>query len=470
MVKLGFVGVLLGLPALSLASPVQEHPQDTSRHETIHRDVAIIGGCSSGTFAAIRLHDCGKSVVVIEKEPILGGHTNTYHDAATNKTIDYGVVVFHNTNITKSYFNRLGVDWHPSAPGSEDSRSNPLYLDPFTAERVSFTPPNPRNALEAYAAQVRKYPSLANGFFLPDPVPADLLLPFREFEKYPAVGDAVYTTFNYGKGLGDFLNQPTLYVFMNFGLGVLAGAQRGFLQIGEGNNHAIYDRAAEILGSDVLTRSQVVATPRRGEHGPVEMIVDTPTGRKTVRAKKLLVAMPQTIRNMIPLDVDGVESSVFGEFMHTGYYTSLVRGTCLPANFSVSTASKDAPFHIPELPGVYAISPTRIPGIFDVKYGSPHGLPVEYVKREILSYVVKLREMYGEKRERCGEPEFVAFNSHAPFAMTVSAGRIGAGFYSEFYGLQGYRGTWYTGAALDSQDSSVLWGFTKEVVLPSLVD
>jgi len=60
---------LSALPRVCLAIPPPVE-------ETIHRDVCILGGGSSGTYAAIRLsQDLGKSVVVIEKAGRLGGHT-----------------------------------------------------------------------------------------------------------------------------------------------------------------------------------------------------------------------------------------------------------------------------------------------------------------------------------------------------------------------------------------------------------
>lgn len=38
------------------------------QNETIHCDVALIGGGSSGTYAAIRLKDEGENIVVIETQ------------------------------------------------------------------------------------------------------------------------------------------------------------------------------------------------------------------------------------------------------------------------------------------------------------------------------------------------------------------------------------------------------------------
>lgn len=63
----------------------------------------------------------------------------------------------------------------------------------------------------AYVAQLSKYSELNNGYFLPDSVPEELLLPFRDFvEKYPAIKPAVSTIFLQVQGFGAFLQLPTL--------------------------------------------------------------------------------------------------------------------------------------------------------------------------------------------------------------------------------------------------------------------
>ncbi|KAJ5097702.1 amine oxidase flavin-containing superfamily [Penicillium angulare] len=48
--------------------------------DIITRDVAIIGGGSSGVYAATRLKQMGQSVVVLEQQSYLGGHTETYFE------------------------------------------------------------------------------------------------------------------------------------------------------------------------------------------------------------------------------------------------------------------------------------------------------------------------------------------------------------------------------------------------------
>lgn len=394
--------------------------------------------------------------MVIEKEPILGGHTDTYRDPFTDQAVDYGVVIFVNTQVARDYLNRLNVPWSVTNRSSDSSVSM-AYLNPHTAERVDYTPPDPAPGLEAYAQQLSKYPQLDWGFFLPDPVPDDLLLPFREFvAKYPEIGSAVHTIFTFAQGLGDFLKQPTLYVFKNFGLDIIENISIGFLVVSSGANQIIYNRAKDLLGPDVLLNSRVASTQQHDEGG-IKLTVSTPTGLQTIQANKLLVAIPQKLDNLVPFNPDAREFTLFGEFTNTG----------LPQTFRSGSVSPDAPYHIAQLPGVYSVVPTKIEGIFDIKYGSPNPLPDEYVRHQILTYVEQLQAQGFANASR---PEFVSYRSHTPFELTVSPGNIAAGFYNELYGLQGYRNTWYTGAAFHTHNSAALWNFTESVVLPGLLD
>lgn len=117
------VGFGLGCICLAVTLPFtygfQKRNYDYKPKDIITRDVCIIGGGSTGTYSATRLHDMGKSVVVVEKKDVLGGHTNTYIDPVTHIPIDYGVIDFHNLSIVTNYFTRLGVPWTTasSVPG-----------------------------------------------------------------------------------------------------------------------------------------------------------------------------------------------------------------------------------------------------------------------------------------------------------------------------------------------------------------
>ena len=48
--------------------------------------------------------------------------------------------------------------------------------------------------------------------------------------------------------------------------------------------------------------------------------------------------------------------------------------------------------------------------------------------------------------------------------MMVSASDIAAGFYTQLNALQGRNRTFYTGAAFQTNDSSLIWRFTQEIL------
>lgn len=103
---------LLFLVGICLARGIMGDVLDPSNYaatDVIVTDVAIIGGGSAGTYAAINLRKMGQKVVLVEKKKHLGGHTNTYTDHSTKVTVDYGVQAFLNSSISLNYFAQLEV-------------------------------------------------------------------------------------------------------------------------------------------------------------------------------------------------------------------------------------------------------------------------------------------------------------------------------------------------------------------------
>jgi hypothetical protein len=450
----------LGLGALPEPT-ADTNEADYSADAIITRDVAVIGGGATGTYSAIRLRDMGKSVVVVETNDRLGGHTNTYTDPATGGKVDIGVIVWHDLDIVHKFFERFDVPLTKAVFDTPGMVSK--YVDYRTGKVVDYTPSDPSAALGAYGAQLANYPYLEGGFYLPDPVPADLLLPFGDFVKKYALDAAVNLIFSFGQGLGDLLRQPTLYVMKNFGLDVLRNLQVGFLTTARHDNSELYAKARAELGADALLRSRVVATDRDAA-GYANVLVQTPSGLKLIRAQKIVVTIPPKLYNLGGFDLDGTELSLFGQFGNSAYYTGVLRHSGIPDNMAVTNIGADTPYHLPALPGVYSISPTGIPGLHNVKYGSPTQLSDAQVKADIVASVKRLRTAGTLPTTT---PEFAAFASHSPFELTVPTNAIKAGFYRNLYALQGRNRTYYTGAAFHTHDSSLLWQFT-EALLPRI--
>lgn len=455
--------LLTTFSSLAAAFPQTIDPKSFPASSIITRDVCVIGGGSTGTYSAIRLSDSGKSVVVVEANDRLGGHTNTYTDPSTNETVDYGVIVFHNLDIVKKYFARFNVPLTTAsfaAPGQVNE-----YVD-FTTGKVvaGYAPANSSAALAGYAAQLAKYPYVEAGFDLPYPVPADLLLPFGDFVKKYNLQSLVGFLFGFAQGLGNLLEQYTLYVFKNFGLGILQDLQIGFLTTARQDNSEIYVKALAELRDNVLLQSHVIATDRSSNDG-VKVLVKTPTGPKLIIAKKLLITIPPKLNNLRGFDLSSNETTLFSQFLNSAYYTALIRHTSIPPNTSLTNIGANTLYNLPPLPGLYTITPTRVPGLYDVKVGSATALSDAQVKALIRDSVARLRPAGTFNTTRL---QFAAYENHTPFELTVPKDAIAGGFYKRLYALQGQRHTWYTGAAFHTHDSSLLWQFT-EGLIPGLL-
>ncbi|KAJ4354622.1 uncharacterized protein N0V89_006359 [Didymosphaeria variabile] len=445
--------------------------------DIVERDIAIIGGGSAGTYSSISLKDKGKSIIVIEKKNRIGGHTETYIDPATGTPIDMGVVIFHNLTIVRDYFARFDV---PLITSGSDVDPNAVSVtgtyDLRTSKEVNITSPSQTNvgaAFAKYAEFLAKYPRLNDGMFLPDPVPEDLLMPFGDFAKKYGIEDAVATMFNYNPGLGDILTVPMIENQRVWGQSLVQQLAGGFLTTKHHNNSELYSKAqAELLAAEsLLLQSHVICSER--SDGGVKLIVQTPAGRKLIKAKKLLITIPPRLDFLAPFNLSAHERSIFGKLIDAGYYTSILNNTGLPDDLSITNYRSDTAYNLPQLPGVYGIGSTPVPGLKLAYYGTPRSnstypLSDQQVKSEIVNAIKTLQKANPETFS-AEEPQFVEYSSHTPFYLQARPGDTKAGFYREMYALQGERNTFWTGATWRAQDSSDIWRYTEEEVLPGLV-
>ncbi|KAL2819007.1 hypothetical protein BDW59DRAFT_126269 [Aspergillus cavernicola] len=473
-----FVWLLAYLAVTVVSSPAPQSYNLSAfdPKDIITRDVAVIGGGSSGTYSAISLLDKGKSVIVIEKQGRLGGHTATYADPTTGTTTEIGVQIYHNYTIVKDYFARFDVPIIDSA-GFFQSVDN---FDYRTGERVTLSPHSQEEvsaAFAAYSEQLAKYPGLNDGIYLPDPIPEDLYLPFGEFVDKYGLHAAVPTMHYYNPGIGNILENPTLEQFRYWSLnGMVHSIAAGFLTTARYNSNELYTKAEAELSqtSSVLLNSEVITAFRSEGKAGITLLVRTPTGTKVILAKKLLIAIPPKPDLVKPLDLSDTESTLFSKFINAGYYAGILSNTSFSNETSTSNAIQDDPYNLPALPAAYNFSPTRIPGLQIFHYGTPQSkssfpLTNEEVQVHVIDTIRRIQEQNLDQYDLT-EPEWVTFHSHAPYTLQVSAEDIRDGFYEQLYALQGQRNTYWTGAAWRAEDSSLLWTFSEEVVLPALVE
>ncbi|KAL8941730.1 MAG: hypothetical protein Q9211_001706 [Gyalolechia sp. 1 TL-2023] len=441
-------------------------PANFLPEDVITRDVCVVGGGSSGTYTAIRLQDFGKSVVVVEKQKELGGHAATYRDPDTGGTIDITVISFGHLDEVKKHFQRFDVPLKPFliAPRPPD------YVDFATGETINFTAPDQAAvgaAFQRYSAELSKYPKLQYGFYLDYPVPEDLLLPFGDFVRKYSLEALVLTMFGFGQGYSPLLELSTLYIFKFFNARFLDSLSRGFLTTERSNVGELYEKAAQKLGGDVLFNSSVMAMDRSAASGPVRLLLETPSGRKLVLARKVVSTIPPLTNNLQGYDLSREERFLFKQFFNNAYSAGVLRNTQLPADAGFQSAEPDKPYGVPELPGIYFLGPSPVNGLFQVYYGSPYKLTADRVKADILTSIKRIQHARGINAT--SPPQFVAFEDHTPFNLMVSNEDIQGGFYDRLNKLQGQRNTFYNGAAFQSHDSSVLWQSTERL-LPKILE
>ncbi|KAE8157756.1 FAD/NAD(P)-binding domain-containing protein [Aspergillus tamarii] len=420
-------------------------------------DVAVLGGGASGTYAAVRLHRQNRTIALIEQEERLGGQVNTYLDTETGTTVEYGVNQYTHTDAAIQLFEYLKV---PYVRGTASSRQSATYFDfntggNFYKKNKSMS----SEALETYQGQLARYPYLEDGFFLPDPIPEDLLLPFGNFSRKFGIEHSVASL---SVGMGDVLSLPTIYVMKHYGSAIF---QNKFIFTVHKNNQEIYDRAKELLEPGVFLSSKSHRIQRNGD-GDVRLCLETPTGTHLVHAKRLIMAVPPTLESLqnTGIDLGPEEETLLSNFSQTGYYTSLVRIPGLANDLSpLENADRnDTIFGLTKLPGIWRILQTAIPDLYIVEYGSKAVLSDDVVQRQMLTDLARLRDagLISVKEE----PQIVRFSNHSPFYPYVGAKSIRRGFYQQLYALQGRRNTFWTGSAFHVPDSSLLWRFTESLL------
>jgi hypothetical protein len=423
----------------ALSLPSQYDTSSFTAANTITRDVAIIGGGASGTHAAISLKDSGKSIIVIEKTSRLGGHTETHTDPSIGIAQDYGVLIYHNNSIVKNFFARFNI---PLIEPSYDGTVRENY-DFTTGKPVNITSPAPKAigvGLQKYAGLLAQYPELDSGMFLPDLVPKDLTLPFGEFAMKYGLEAMVQTMFSTNQGAGDILS---LLVVENARVNSLSLIQQlganSLITTARHNNSELYEKAqAELLAAkSVLLSSEVISSTRKSSG--VELIVQTPSGKKLIKAKKLLVTIPPRLDFLTPFNPSTAERAVFSKLVDAGYYAALVKNTGIPDDLFLYNYAPSTPYNLPALPGVYLMQPTAIPGVKAIYFGSQRSgstypLSDSSVKGELVAGIKRLQAANPTSFKKT-KPGFVVYTSHVPFYLQAKAEDIRAGIYDDMNAL-----------------------------------
>lgn len=435
---------------------------DKSQIETVTTDVLLVGGGSSGTFAAIQLHDANKTVAVVERSGKLGGHADSYYGPNGN-VYNVGVQIFYDIPVVIDYFARHGVPLFTAPTNATSSTVNADFSLGVAAPASNVSTTEIGIAIQRYAQYLAaNFSTVYPGYYLPDPVPEDLYMPWGDFMSKYGLG-AIANLINTYIQPAEAWKEPALFPLKLLSLDPLQGITSGFKVTRDVND--LYRSAASILSDSVLYNSSVT-TLCRSDSG-VEAIVQTPSGIKRVVAKKLLVTTPPVSDNFEGWDLVDEEAELFNKFISQQYYAGVIRNSGLP-QATLQNVGFTTPFNIPVLPALFNVVPTGFQDNTSVVYYAAHErIEPEAVKADTIATLERLATggVIGES-----ETEFLELFDHPHVRMYVSGDDVRDGFYSKLYALQGQRNTYWTGAAWVTQASSPIWDFTKSVVSNLLAD
>ncbi|KAK0619102.1 hypothetical protein B0T14DRAFT_200538 [Immersiella caudata] len=455
---------------LAAASLVAANSSGGSACRTRNVDVAVVGGGASGAYAAVRLkEDYKKKVVLIEKEKRLGGHVAEYNDPVTGIRFEYGVSQFNDYGPARAFFQRLGVT--PGAP-----RRNPLtqqFVDFKSGARVNYTAAAAADtaaAFQKFLAAVAPFEEyILPGYWdFPPPgrIPADLLLPFSQFVKKYDIYAAALTIFEVtGFGAGDWDHALTLYLLSTFPHPMIrAFVGNGTLFVPETQrNQDVYDAIQVHLKDEVLYNSTVEKSDRK-PNGHTLWVRDSFGGGCTIiQAKKLILAIEPTPANMKPFELDAKEQGVFSKFKYMVVHVGLLTHPSLPLGGSLVNLPPAAANSYLALP-----KPTLIPRfdhlglnatVFRSMVIGNGSLSVAQAQGQVTSSINALIAAGSLPSPGSGGIQFKAWSNHGYMHAHFSADDIRKGYIQKLYGLQGHRGTWWTGGAFSMQLQAVLWAF-----------
>ncbi|KAJ7121518.1 hypothetical protein C8R44DRAFT_622444 [Mycena epipterygia] len=456
-------------------------------YKTISRDVVVIGGGSSGTYAAVNLLARGRSVAVLEQQGRLGGHVETYHDPATGEPFNVGVTVYYNNTLNNAYFSLLGV---PTAPLPEAATGH-VYLDLATGKTVpdfdvvaqvdSFLP-----TMLAYAAYVNvTYPYLTLSYEnLTYPVPDELLEPFTVFAARHNFTALLQFYESFAQNIGNLWQLPTYQGIHALDPKLIEFILKGFINAASGDNQDIYTAAATYLGAqNVFLNSTVLDVDRSGgcfglaeeKEGGVCVLSTSPSssGNKTtlVKARKLLVAIPPSLASLASahMDLDAHERAIFSKLHGFTYGVTVFAHPGLNTSIEYINIGTHTPDNLLSLPGAFAYSPLGSTGHFAAWFGALE--ESGYTAADIEALIHGEIDRMIAHGNAAGDPADVTFDFlkiHAPFRLAAAPHDVADGFYKELYALEGRRNTFWTAAAWAEEDSSQIWWWSELSLLPKM--
>lgn len=247
-----------------------------------------------------------------------------------------------------------------------------------------------------------------------------------------------------------------------------------FIQPASGDTRTLYEAASLDLGDSILLDTSILKINRdivldkaTNTTGVSVLIHQKGQPRQLIRARKLVVAIPQTIANVGKYDLSCDEKAMFSKFSTLGYWAGVV--TVPGLNNSIRNVGIVDPFGQPAIPGPAGIQSTGSGSDFLVSVGFNDLNYTDTTAQSVIRENLKKLSHLGAIPVNSSQTATFPYSSdHGPFNLRVSSQEIGNGFYGKLLANQGVRNAYWTGAAFAGHNSGLIWNFNNAVVVPGL--
>lgn len=238
-----------------------------------------------------------------------------------------------------------------------------------------------------------------------------------------------------------------------------------FLVAASGDTRSIYKAASAVLGNDIYLSSDIVRVQRNRQGAAVT--IRQKRESFTIKAKKLVVAIPQTIENMRAFDLSEMERKLFSKFSAFGYVAGVADIPSL--DVSLQNVGIMTPAKTPMIPGSNAYLSSGSPNQFLLGVAFDNtDYTVADSKSLIRKELTTLARAGAVPADTAKRVTFPYISNHVPYDLHVTGEDIAKGFYTELLKLEGYLNTYWTGAAFAGHNSGLIWKWNDGTVLPAL--
>ncbi|KAK2599204.1 hypothetical protein N8I77_010976 [Diaporthe amygdali] len=454
---------------------------DSTNVSVVTTDTLVIGGGAGGAHAAVRLTDYGQDVILVERQPILGGAVDSFTDPTTGKTYDIGVGDFTDYGNVTGFFGRFNVPI--TTPSQSASSAAPRRVDFSTGQVLTnYTGPSTADvhaALQRYATAAEQYEDiLVPGYWnFPNAsdIPEDLLMNFGAFVEKYNISDALPTIFQIAGAMGRIVDKEVLPVMRAFPAQTartVLGTQKSYVTV-SGRNQDLYDAVARFLGNKVYYNTQAISSVRC-DAGVAVTVQDINTGAQTIiQAKNLVLGIAPDASKFPIFDFDDQELSVFSKLQYTREHVFIASSPSLETNVSLANlpiqANDNSFTHYPDYNFTGSIS-RLAPGsnLFHTSVVGDNLLGPEDAKAKLNNDVQTLIGSHNLPASSQEQLDFQFVSDHGFMHGRVTADDYRAGFIQDLQALQGRRSTWYTGSLFAANWQTILWEY-NEVLVPKIV-